>query len=102
MIDSTIVRAHQHAAGGQQNQAVGRSRGGFSTKIHVLADALGNPMKFILTGGKKSDFLQALSVIAGEKADAVLIEAMGAEAIIPPSRIVKHRESMLLSACSTK
>jgi len=39
-IDSTCVRAHQHAAGasgksgGQSAQALGRSSGGFSTKIH--------------------------------------------------------------------
>jgi hypothetical protein len=38
MIDSTIVRAHRCAAGEkteEQNQALGRSRGGFSTKIHL-------------------------------------------------------------------
>src|ERR1035437_2344399 len=38
IIDSTIVRAHQHAAGakkgGSEDQAIGRSRGGLSTKIH--------------------------------------------------------------------
>ncbi len=45
-IDSTIVRAHQHAAdavknGGQEAQALGRSRGGFSTtRLHV---ACANP-----------------------------------------------------------
>ena len=27
--------------GGQQAQALGRSRGGFSTKIHISVDALG-------------------------------------------------------------
>jgi hypothetical protein len=45
MIDSTIVRAHQHSAGAQEtdeNEAIGRSRGGPSTKIHALVDALGN------------------------------------------------------------
>ena len=41
MIDATIVRAHQHSAGARK-QAIGRSRGGPSTKIHALADALGN------------------------------------------------------------
>ncbi len=39
MIDSTIVRAHQHSAGAEKkparNQAIGRSRGGLSTKIHA-------------------------------------------------------------------
>jgi len=37
MIDSTIVRAHQHRAGAQKkaggDQAIGRSKGGLSTKI---------------------------------------------------------------------
>ena len=46
MIDATIVRAHQHSAGAQKNgeQAIGRSRGGLTTKIHALVDALGNPV----------------------------------------------------------
>ena len=35
--------------GGQTAQALGRSRGGFSTKIHVSVDSLGNPLRFILT-----------------------------------------------------
>src|SRR5262249_30035998 len=52
-IDSTIVRAHQHAAGvkgGNQNQeALGRSRGGFSTKIHLRTNAKGPGWKFIPT-----------------------------------------------------
>ena len=44
MIDSTIVRAHQHSAGARktpgEDQAIGRSRGSLSTKIHSLVDAL--------------------------------------------------------------
>ena len=35
--------------GGQQEQCLGRSRGGFSSKIHLLVDALVLPLKFILT-----------------------------------------------------
>ena len=49
MIDATIVRAHQHSAGARK-QAIGRSRGGPSTKIHALADALGNPCVLMLLG----------------------------------------------------
>src|SRR3982075_4099547 len=53
MIDSTIVRAHQHCAGAQkkdgEDQAIGRSKGGLSTKIHAMVDALGNPLAFFLT-----------------------------------------------------
>ena len=39
--------------GSQAAQALGRSRGGFSTKIHVSVDGLGNPLRFILTGGQQ-------------------------------------------------
>ena len=44
MIDSTIVRAHQHSAGAQKKtaHAIGRGKGGLRTKIHALVDALGN------------------------------------------------------------
>lgn len=51
-LDATIVRAHQHSAGAQksgENQAIGRSRGGLTTKIHAVVDALGNPLGFSLT-----------------------------------------------------
>jgi transposase len=58
MFDSTIVRAHASAAGakrGQASQALGRSRGGFSTKIHMQTDKKGYPIGFYLTGGEASD-----------------------------------------------
>ena len=54
MLDSTIVRAHQHSAG-KKNQAIGRSKGGLSTKIHARTDALGNPTGFYLTDGQAHD-----------------------------------------------
>jgi len=42
MLDATIVRAYQHSAGAQKNdggaQAIGRSRGGLTTKIHAAVD----------------------------------------------------------------
>ncbi len=40
-------------------QSLGRSRGGFSTKIHLATDALGNALRFILTGGQRNDITQA-------------------------------------------
>ena len=57
MFDSTVVRAHVSAAGakgGQDGQALGRSRGGFSTKIHLKADLDGRPLAFHLTEGQAS------------------------------------------------
>jgi transposase len=54
LIDSSIIRAHQHAAGGTKgvrDHAIGRSRGGLSTKIHAFVDAQGLPVRLMLTPG---------------------------------------------------
>jgi transposase len=61
MFDSTAVRAHVSSAGakgGQDGQALGRSRGGFSTKIHLKTDFEGLPLDFHLTSGEASDSRQ--------------------------------------------
>ena len=67
MIDATIVRAHACAAGyGKDSQAweaLGRSRGGFSTKIHALVDGLGNPLKFTLSAGQRHEITQAQALV---------------------------------------
>ena len=60
--------------GGQAAQALGRSRGGFSTKIHVSVDGLGNPLRFILTGGQQHDITQAEELIAGYAGEQVLAD----------------------------
>ena len=84
--------------GGQAEQALGRSKGGFSTKIHVSVDALGNPLRFILTAGQRNDITQAEALIldldferliADKAYDAddfikLIIEQYEAEAVIPP------------------
>ncbi len=48
MIDATIVRAHQHSAGARKKgvsiKPSAGSRGGLTTKIHVIVDTLGNPL----------------------------------------------------------
>jgi transposase len=57
-IDATIVRAHQHAAGalkkngGQAAQALGRSRGGLSTKIHAGCRDERTGVAVVLTAGQ--------------------------------------------------
>jgi transposase len=57
MIDSSAVKAHRSAAGGREekNQAIGRSRGGRTTKIHALTDELCRPIAFMITGGNVAD-----------------------------------------------
>ena len=50
------LRAHQHVSrrkrGNQNREALGRSRGGFSTKIHLRTNAKGDPLTFDVTGGE--------------------------------------------------
>jgi transposase len=62
-----------------EDQAIGRSRGGLSTKIHALVDALGNPVGFFLSGGEAHDLvgadhllpsMQAATLIADKAFDA--------------------------------
>ena len=101
MIDSTLVRAHQPAATGRKkghaDPALGRSRGGLTTKIHRLCNALGQPLDFVVTAGQVADCTQALALLGERKAEAVRadkgdatealvqhLEAAGAQAVIPP------------------
>ena len=78
MIDGSIVRAHACASGykknSQKQQALGRSKGGFTTKIHALVDALGLPIKFILTSGQASEIKQAPELIKGIKGANILAD----------------------------
>ena len=67
MIDSTSVRGHVSAAGGKGGacaNALGRSRGGFTSKIHARCDNQGLPVGFILTGGEASDYTAAEPLMA--------------------------------------
>lgn len=88
-------------------QALGRSRGGFSTKIHLATDALGNAIRFILTGGERNDITQAEALIENLFADYVLadkgydseafvlkLKASGAEVVIP-SRINRNQPRVI-------
>jgi hypothetical protein len=50
---------------GNEDEAIGRSRGGLSTKISIAVDALGNPVRFILTAGQVADICQAEGLIDG-------------------------------------
>ncbi len=57
MIDTTIVRVHQHAAciTRNQRQSMGRSRGGLTSKLHAVVDNKGLPVRLALTGGEAHD-----------------------------------------------
>ncbi len=78
---------------------MGRSRGGLTTKIHLLTDEAGLPVDFRITAGQVHDCTQAALLLEGHRAEAVLadrgydtnailqqIQASGAEAVIPSCR----------------
>ena len=75
-----------------------------STKIHAAVDALGNIMRWIVTGGEAADVNSAAPLIEGLKADAVIadkaydadelvdiIEVSGATVVIPPRKNRKEQ-----------
>ncbi|MFF7469044.1 IS5 family transposase [Streptomyces sp. NPDC008092] len=97
-VDSTIVRAHQHAAGarteppsapakggrdgrtsgrnamaeparpagggGAGGEGLGRSRGGFTSKLHLSADGWCRPLSLVVTPGPRADCTQFQTVLA--------------------------------------
>ena len=80
------------------DEAIGRSRGGLTTKIHCVVDGLGNPVDFILTGGQVHDSQCAGMLLDNKDADYVIadkafdndtilgkIDSMNAIAVIPPT-----------------
>lgn len=81
---------------------MGRSRGGLTTKIHLLADALGRPLRLLLTPGQASDIKSAPALLEGMRARAViadkgydsnalraLISEAGMAVVIPSNRTRK-------------
>ena len=102
MIDTSVVRVHQHGAciANSGGQHIGRSRGGLTSKIHVVVDANGLPVQLGLTSGQVHDnrlcsvLLRQLPrrarLLADRGYDADWIRAFvterGAWANIPPKR----------------
>src|SRR5262252_2312875 len=102
MIDTSVVRVHQHGAciADNNQEAMGRSRGGLTSKIHAVVDTNGLPVHLALTPGEAHDnrlcsvLLSALlpqtMLLADRGYDADWIRELarqqGAWANIPPKR----------------
>jgi transposase len=102
MIDTSVVRVHQHGAciAGNRQQDMGRSRGGLTSKIHAVVDANGLPVRLGPTPGEAHDNrlcsvllteLQPRATLLADRGyDADWIRAPagehGAWANIPPKR----------------
>lgn len=88
-------------------EALGRSRGGFSTKIYAATDALGNPLKLLLRGGQRADIIEAEALANGYDFEAIVadkgfdstgfvewVEAREAEAVIPSRKNKKQKREI--------
>ncbi|MBG0819340.1 IS5 family transposase [Planomonospora sp. ID91781] len=81
-VDSTICRAHQHAAGARRDgstqleppggltgepddHALGRSRGGWTTKLHLACEQGQKPLAVVITAGQRGDAPQFHAVLEG-------------------------------------
>jgi transposase len=93
------VQQEPQKNGTEADQALGRSRGGFSTKIHVTTDGLGNPLRLELTPGQPHDILKAHDLIVDLEFEHLIADrsyraeefrqellAAGIEPVIPPKK----------------
>jgi transposase len=103
-VDSTIARAHQHAAGARRrpdeqaeppggiwaepdDHALGRSRGGWTTKLHLACEQGQKPLAVLVTGGQRADSPQFVPVLA-----AIRVPRVGAGAArTRPDRVLADK-----------
>ena len=128
IVNSTIIRTHQHAAGAKKGglkiRPLAARAGGLTTKIYMAVRGLGCPVRFTLTAGQRGDCPQAYQLIEDLEADVVMadtaydadplrqaIDAKGAIAVIPsnPSRARKlpldkhlYAQRHLVECCFSK
>ena len=78
-IDTSYVKAHQHSAGAAsgKDEAIGPSRGGKTTKIHLVTDSCGNPVHFEVTAGNVNDCAVAPSLIEGATSGEYVVADKG-------------------------
>jgi transposase len=101
-IDGSYAKAHQHSAGAasHDDEGIGKSRAGNTTKIHLAVDGYGLPIDFDITSGATHDCKAAPGLIAKlPQAGAVIAdkgydsEAIRAQIVSKGSRVVIPRKS---------
>jgi transposase len=82
MIDTSIVRVHQHGACITRNrrQSMGRLRGGLTSKIHALVDTNGLPVRLAVTPGEAHDNRLAGKLLSRLTAGSMLLADRGYDA----------------------
>jgi transposase len=78
-IDGNIVRAHQHSTGAAtaDDESIGKSRGGNSTKIHLAVDCGGLPVYYELSCGNTHDIVHGESLVANSPASKIVVADKG-------------------------
>ena len=65
-LDSTHVKVHQDAAnpaGGQENQCLGRTKGGLNCKVTALVDTKGRALQLAMAPGQRNDMIAAEEIV---------------------------------------
>ena len=102
MIDTSIVRVHQHGACIIRNrrQSMGRSRGGLTSKIHALVDTNGLPVRLALTAGEVHENRLADKLLSRLKSGSMLL-AVRALGVDRPRRTFRNAVCSESPACPT-
>ena len=77
IIDSTSVKVHQHAMGGLKGKLlnrIGKTQGGWTTRIHLVVDAKGYPIRMKAAEGNRNDNLFAKQLLNGKQAIYVIAD----------------------------
>jgi transposase len=102
-VDSTVCRAHQHAAGARKDgdaqreppggtgqepadHGLGRSRGGFSTKVHLACEQGQKPLAIVITAGQRGDAPQFTAVM-----DAIRVPRPAGRPRSRPGRVLADK-----------
>ena len=99
-VDSTIARAHQHAAGARRrpglqkeppgaepaDHGLGRSRGGWTTKVHLACEQGQKPLSMVVTGGQRGDSPQFQAVL-----EAIAVARPRGAARTRPDRVLADK-----------
>jgi transposase len=75
--DSSFIKVHRsglNAAGGRDLQAIGKTKGGWNTKLHAAVDGHGSPVALILTGGEVADVSKAEELLSDVDATMAVLD----------------------------
>ena len=107
MIDASHARIHPHAAGAKGgNEAIGLTKGGRNTKIHLAVDSHGMPVKVLISAGNVADCTEATNLIDDIEAQNLIADRgydtneiietasqAGMQAVIPPKKNRKEQRT---------